>query len=268
MSAAVLSRLLRDPAEIAAACREDRGLRAIVTTSLLSIVAGAAAFGGVIGSFRGGSQIVYAALKVPLALLVTLAVCVPAFHALSAGLGRVLPMRSIIALSLASAGRSALVLLALSPVLWLLFDRGLGYHSAALAASFAYALAGLAALGVLVRGLQEGAGRLITTFSFIVLFFAVGGQTSWILRPYLVRPRTEQVPFLRAREGGFADSLYMSSRSARDIYDTSSPVERGLDPRLMPKVPTFQPPGQDLRDLDRGLDRGRERDLDSTRSQP
>jgi hypothetical protein len=53
------------------------------------------------------------------------------------------------------------------------------------------------------------------------VFFAVGGQTSWILRPYLVRPRTEQVPFVRAREGSFADALLMSSRSARGIYKES-----------------------------------------------
>ncbi|MEO5731177.1 MAG: hypothetical protein ABI134_01385, partial [Byssovorax sp.] len=39
------------------------------------------------------------------------------------------------------------------------------------------------------------------------------------LRPYLVRPRTENVPFLRAREGGFADSLRRSSRSAAGVYD-------------------------------------------------
>lgn len=242
MSAAVLSLLLRDPSAIAASCREDRDVRAIVQTSLLSIVAGAAAFGGVIGSFRGGAQIAYAAIKVPLALLVTLAICAPAFHALCAGLGRAWPMRSIIALALASAGRSALVLLALSPALWLLYDRGLGYHGAALAASLAYGVAGLAALGVLVRGLARGEGRVLTAVAFIGVFFAVGGQTSWILRPYLVRPRTEHIPFIRAREGGFADSIVRSSRSARDIYDTADVVE-GDDPRALPDVPTFQPPG-------------------------
>lgn len=244
MSAAVLSRLLRDPGEIAASCREDRDVRAIAVTSLLSILAGAAAFGGVIGSFRGGPQIVYAALKVPLALLATLAICAPAFHALCAGLGRAWPMRSIVALSLASAGRSALVLLALSPALWLLYDRGLGYHSAALAASLAYAIAGLAALGILVRGLSQGPGRVLTALSFVMVFFAVGGQSSWILRPYLVRPRTEHIPFVRAREGSFADSLYMSSRSARDVYDVPESSDYlDHDPRNMPNVPTFQPPG-------------------------
>ncbi len=208
------------PADIAACCREDRDTRAIAVTSLVAVVLGAAAFGGVIGSFRGGAQIAYAALKIPLALVATLAVCAPAFHALAAGLGRAWPMRSIIALALAAAGRSSLVLLALSPALWLLFDFGLDYHAAALAAALAYAIAGFAAIGILVRGLGPGSGRALTATLFIGVFFAVGGQSSWILRPYLVRPRTEHVPFLRAREGGFADSLHRSSRSAAGIYDS------------------------------------------------
>jgi hypothetical protein len=219
MSANVLRRLLRSPADIAVCCREDRDTRAIAVTSLIAVVLGAAAFGGVIGSFRGGAQIAYAALKIPLALVATLAVCAPAFHALAAGLGRAWPMRSIIALALAAAGRSSLVLLALSPALWLLFDFGLDYHAAALAASLAYAIAGLAAMGILVRGLGPGSGRALTATLFVGVFFAVGGQSSWILRPYLVRPKTEHVPFLRAREGGFADSLRRSSRSAAGIYD-------------------------------------------------
>ena len=218
-NASVLSRLLRSPGDIAACCREDREVRAIVLTSLAAIVAGAMVFGGVIGSFRGGAQIVFAGLKLPIALLATLAVCVPAFHGIAAGLGRPWPMRSVIALSLAAAGRSALVLLALSPALWLCFDLGLGYHGAALVSALAYGVAGLAALGVLVRGLGAGAGRGLTAAAFVAIFFVVGGQTSWLLRPYLVRPRSEAVPFLRGREGGFGDSLYRSSRSARGVYD-------------------------------------------------
>lgn len=221
MSAAILGRLLRSPGDIAACCREDREVRAIVVTSLAAIVLGAAAFGGVVGSFRGGAQIAYGALKVPLGMIATLAICAPAFHAIAAGLGRAWPMRSIIALALAAAGRSALVLLAMSPALWLLLDLGLGYHGTALVAAIAYAIAGVAALGVLVRGLGPGAGRMLTAAAFVGVFFMVGGQTSWILRPFVVRPRTVHVPFVRDREGSFADAIYTTSRSAAGVYDRS-----------------------------------------------
>lgn len=219
MSAAVVVQLLRAPGEVAEACREGTDTKVIGATSLGAIVVGAVAFGAAIGSFRGGIQILYAATKVPLAVLLTLAVAVPAFHALAAGFGRPWPLSSVVSLSLAAAGRSALVLLAFSPALWLAYDLGLGYHAAAVAAAWAYALAGLAALGVLVRGLGAGPGRIATAVGFVAVFFAVGGQASWILRPYLLRPRTPHVPFVRGREGGFADSVVRSSRSAAGIYD-------------------------------------------------
>lgn len=232
MSAAVLNQLLRAPGDIAASCRRDQNIRAISLTSIGAIVAGAAAFGGVIGSFRGGAQIAYGAAKVPLAIMATLALCAPAFHALAAVLGRPWPMRSIISLALAAAARSSLVLLAFAPVLWLALDWGLSYHAAALLASFAYALAGLAALGVLVRGIGSGDGRILTALAFVGMFFAVGGQTAWILRPYLVRPRTENIPFLRAREGGFSDALVRTMRSAMGIYDHDD--DAFLDDRRAP----------------------------------
>jgi hypothetical protein len=55
--------------------------------------------------------------------------------------------------------------------------------------------------------------------SFALAFFAVAGQTGWILRPYLVRPRTTEVPFVRATEGGLVDAVFTSVRAAAGIYD-------------------------------------------------
>jgi len=231
MTTDVLGRLLRDPGGIARCCREDRDMRAIAVTSIGAIVLGAAAFGGVLGGFRGGTQIVYAAVKVPLAVLATLIVCTPAFHALAASFGRSWPMRSVASLTLAAAGRCCLLLLAAAPVLWLLIDLGIGYHNAALLAALVYGGAGIGALSVIVRGLGEGPHRVVTTISFVLVFFVVAGQTSWVLRPYLVRPRTESVPFLRAREGGFIDSVVRSGRSMTGDYDRPSAPLPDVDMR-------------------------------------
>jgi hypothetical protein len=223
VSAHVLARLLRSPGDVARACRDDdEEVQKIASFSLASTVLGAAAFGGVVGSFRGGHQILYGAAKVPLAVLATLCLAAPAFHAIAAVLGRPWPMRSIISLALAAAGRSSLVLLAFAPALWLVYDFGMGYHTAALCASGAYAIAGLAALSILVRGLGEGPGRITTALAFMAVFFMVGGQTAWILRPYLVRPRTENIPFLRAREGSFVESMLTSLSSANGRYSVNS----------------------------------------------
>ncbi len=242
MSAHVLARLLRSPGEIAKACRDDdTDVTAIASFSLGATILGAAAFGGVVGSFRGGHQIVYGAAKVPIAILATLCLAAPAFHAIAAVLGRPWPMRSIIALALAAAGRSSLVLLAFAPALWLVYDFGMGYHSAAVCASIAYAIAGIAALSVLVRGLGDGPGRFTTALAFMAVFFMVGGQTAWILRPYLVRPRTTSIPFLRDREGSFIESVATSLASANGLYSSNSyEREQSFD-----EPPNFDPEIED-----------------------
>lgn len=214
-----VSLLLRDPGEVARRCLEEEDLRPLTLAALGALVLGAAVYGGVLGSFRGGVQIAYAATKVPLAMLAALVIAVPAFHAIAASLGRPWPLRTVVSLTVASAGRAALVLLASAPVLWLTYDLGLGYHAAALAATLAYVLAAAAALGVLLRGLGDARHRLTTTLAFVAVFVAAAGQTGWLLRPYLVRPRSEEVPFIRDREGGFADALYRSSRSSVGLYD-------------------------------------------------
>ena len=233
--------LLRNPGEVARRCLDEEDLRALTLASLAALILGAAVFGGVVGSFRGGVQIAYGATKVPLAMLAALVVCVPAFHAIAASLGRPWPLRTVIALTVTAAGRAALVLLAFAPVLWLAYDLGLGYHAAALAATLAYVVAGLAALGILLRGLGGAPHKLTTAAAFVMVFLAAAGQTGWMLRPYLVRPRTEEVPFVRAREGGFGDALVVSARSALGVYDRARDVasesvssERALDDPTAP----------------------------------
>ncbi len=223
-----LELLLRDPAEAAQRAVDGRSLRPLVATSIAAIAAGGAAFGGVVGSFRGGEQIAFAALKLPLAGIAALAIGVPAFHAIGAALGRRWSFRGVIALSLASAARGSLVLFAIAPALWLAIDRGLGYHATAIAATVAFLLAGAASLGVLLRGIGPGRGQLGSALAIAVVFLAISGQTSWILRPWLVRPRSEDVPFLREREGSVADAIVTSARSAVGVYD-DAPTRGAVD---------------------------------------
>jgi hypothetical protein len=211
--------LLRDPAGVARRCRDEKGLTSLAAAALAATIAGAAAFGGVLGSFRGGAQIFAGAAKVPLALVATLAIAVPAFYALASALGRMWSMRTVVALALSAAGRSSLVLLAAAPALWLAVSSGLSYHASAVLASLAYALAGLAALGILLRGLEGDLSKIPIALAFVGVFFAIGGQTAWILRPYLGRPTLATVPFVRASEGSFADAVVKSMRSAVGIYD-------------------------------------------------
>jgi len=215
---APLALLLRAPEEVARRCREDDRLRPLAATSLVAILGGAAAFGATLGTFHGGLQILSASAKIPLAVATTLAIATPAFYALAAAAGRTFSVRTCVALVLAALARASLLLLATAPLVWLAIDLGLGYHASALLAALCYAAAGLVAFSLLVRGLGEGRGRVLASVAFVVLLAGVGAQTAWSLRPFLVRPRTTSVPFVRHREGSFADALVQSGWSSAGVY--------------------------------------------------
>jgi hypothetical protein len=224
MSADVLTALLREPGDVAERCERSEGLRRLAVTSLACLVVGAAVFGGVVGSFRGGMQIGYSAIKLPLALLTTLVVAVPAFFALTIGFGGRTTFRGVAALSLAASARGALVLIGCAPVLWLAVDRGLAYHASVMLATVMYLASGLAALGIVLRGLDGSFRAVVTSAACALVFFGVLGQTAWMLRPFFGRPSQTTIPFVRPPEGTLADALVTSSKSAAGIYDRAERV--------------------------------------------
>jgi hypothetical protein len=151
----------------------------------------------------------------PIGILGTLAIAAPAFYVLAALFGRPWPLRPVLSLVLSAGARFGLVLLALTPPLWLLIDFGAPYQAIKLAATLAYGLAGLAGLEVLVRGLGNGPGKRMTIALFVGVFTLIGAQNAWVLRPYLGTPGDPDVAlFTREREGGLVVQLL---KSARDL---------------------------------------------------
>jgi hypothetical protein len=214
---AFLDTLLRAPAAAASRCHRDEpaDAAAIARSALVAITVAATTFGAVVGSWRGGKQVAFAAIKMPVAVLGTFVLVAPAFWALTAALGRPWSLRPALAIMLAAGARFALLLLAFTPPLWLAIDLGAPYDVVKLLATLAYGLAGLAGLEMLVRGLGEGPGRRLTLGLFAVVFVVVGGQNAWVLRPYLGVPGAGEVTFLvDAREGGLVGQL---RESARDL---------------------------------------------------
>jgi hypothetical protein len=216
----MITHLVRHPEEVLRRCREPGAQAAIARTALVMIALGGALFGAAVGSFRGGGQIFFSAVKIPAATLATLAICGPGFAALAAAYGRHWTLRETLALALAAGARSSLVLFALAPALWLAIDLGASYDHARLGAALAYALAGFSALVFLLRGLGDAPGRTATAASFVVLFAIVGSQTAWLLRPYLGDPRDGEVPLFAhgRREGGLGGALERSLGFKREPY--------------------------------------------------
>ena len=206
-----LDELLRSPRAVAERTRSGGDLRPLFVASLSALSLGAGVFGATLATSRGGLQLLYSGLKLPLALIATLLLVVPAFHAISAGLGRRLSFSGMVGLTLAAAGRGALVLVALSPLVWLSFDRGLSYAPGVLLATACYALAGLAALGLVLRGIGFDARGFVIVTLFGAVVLVTGGQTAWMFRPFLGRPGAASVPFFRGRQGSFLDAIQGSA---------------------------------------------------------
>lgn len=214
----MLDELLRSPQAVAERVRRGDDLRPLVSAALLALMLGAGTFGAVLATARGGAQLGYSALKLPLAALITLCLCVPAFAAIARGLGRSIDLSGMVGLSLAAAGRAALVLLAFAPAVWFALDRGIGYHASVLLSAACYGVAGLSALRVMQSGLGRDARGLGILLCCAAVLLPTGAQSAWMMRPFIGRPSQAHVPFLRSKESSFADAVYRSAFSSVGIY--------------------------------------------------
>jgi hypothetical protein len=224
-SMTILERLLRAPEKVAAQCLANEDPKPLFLAALTATLFGAATFGAVLATSRGGLQLAYSAAKVPLALLMTLSLLVSCLYALSRAFGRPLSFSATALLLLTATARASLVLLALSPVVWLAFDRGLAYHPGVLLAAGCYGLAGLSALRLLCHGLGADLRALVIIGSFGLVLLPTAGQTAWLMRPFLGRPAEAHVPFFRQRDSSFADAVYKSGFSSLGIYSRSQGVK-------------------------------------------
>jgi hypothetical protein len=209
----MITELLRHPAQIVERCRNPSEQRDIVRRDLVLIAVGGALFGAVVGTFRGGSQIGAAAFKIPIATLMTLAISGPGLTAFALAFGRSWTLRETLSYLLSAGARSSLVLFALSPVLWLVIDLEASYSTIRLVATAAYALSGLSGFLLLLRSLGPARGRAPAAACFTLLFLVVGGQSAWLLRPYLGNPGDRNVPmFAHGRhQGGLVETLGRSA---------------------------------------------------------
>lgn len=213
--------LLRDRAGMLARIRAGQDLPAILRTMIATIAACMAIVGAALGSYRGGVQIAYAAIKLPVVLLGTAALSAPVLTAIGAALGRRARLAADLTLVMAALAFGALLLAACTPLVLLGRSIDLDYHRMVLCTVAMFAIAGGAALQLICRGvaLEAATGWRTAVAGLCVVFALVGGQLAWALRPYLVRPREPAPVFLREVEGSLFDAVAGALRSARGIYD-------------------------------------------------
>lgn len=196
MNAAALDRLLRGEGEFAA------GLGAVPWSRLVAIVAAFGALhGAAIGSFGArGEQEVYAAVKLPILIAGSTALCLSSFYALNAVFGLRDDFSAALRGVLSAQATVALVLATLAPIVLLCYVSGIGYRGAMLANGLAYCVASLCGQRTLARHYRPLIARnrrhRIGLAAWLALYWFVTIQLAWCLRPFVGAPSIE-TSFLR-----------------------------------------------------------------------
>lgn len=180
---------------------------------LLAFVAlGGALYGAIMGTFGGVAgerlwQVAYAALKVPLLLLVTFLVGLPSFFVLNTLLGVREDFGAALRALLAAQAGLAIVLAALSPYVVVWYASFADYEAAILFNGLLFAGASVAGQGLLrvhYRPLIERNQRhRVLLRLWIVIYVFVGVQMAWVLRPFVGSPGMP-VQFFREESWGNA----------------------------------------------------------------
>ncbi len=179
--------------------RAEHGLptRRDMTRLLSTIVLGGLIYGAVMGAFSGIGpdnlrQILFSAVKVPLLLLVTFALCLPSYFVLNTLFGlRDDFAQALRALITAQAGITIL-LCALAPYTAFWYINFEHYRLAILFNGLIFAIASLSAQLILVRLYRplirnHPRHRMMLGF-WLVQYVAVGIQMGWVLRPFIGSP--------------------------------------------------------------------------------
>ncbi len=192
----------------------------ILRTMTVTIAVAMMIVGAALGSYRGGEQILYAAIKLPLVLLGTAALSAPVLTAIGSALGRRSRLAVDFALVMSALAFGALIVVAFTPLIMLGRAVDISYHHMILATVAVFAIGGLAALLMIVRAMsiEGGKGWRTSVAGLCIVFVMVGGQLAWALRPYVLRPRTPEIVFVRDVEGSLFDAIVGAVRSARGIY--------------------------------------------------
>jgi hypothetical protein len=206
----------------------DHWSAARLSLCLVVVVAGTAAFGAALGSWRAPEQALYTAVKLPLILLLT-ALGNGLLNAMVAPLLglNLAPRQSLLAVLL-SFTIAAAILGAFSPLLWFLLwnvppltagsPQSVTTHSLILVAeTVMIAFAGIVANLRLVQLLRElsgsrGVARKVL-FAWLTGNLLLGSQLAWILRPFVGSPGLP-LQFLRpdALKGSFYESIWNAVR--------------------------------------------------------
>lgn len=164
---------------------------------VLMILAFGAFYGAAMGTFtldppERWLQVLYSATKVPLLLLATTALCLPAFFAINTVLGLRDDLRPAVQAILAGQAALGITLAGLAPLTHFWYWCETSYRSALLFNTGIFTLATLGGQVVIRRYygelIRRNALHRVALASWLALYAFVGIQMGWILRPFVGVP--------------------------------------------------------------------------------
>lgn len=165
--------------------------------SLAFVILFGCAYGALMGTFGGVTgdrpwMVLFAAMKVPLLLVITFLVCIPSFFVLNTLLGVRDDFAEVFHGLVATQAAITILLLSMAPYTLLWYASFADYNAALLFNAFIFAVASVAAQWVLRRYyeplvVRNPLHRALLSI-WIVLFAFVGIQTAWMLRPFVGSP--------------------------------------------------------------------------------
>jgi hypothetical protein len=169
-------------------------------------------YGAMMGSFRlDGTErlwlLLFSGLKVPLLLLATSGLCLPAFFVLNTVLGLRNDFRDALQAILAGQAALSLALAALGPLTRFWYFSTSDYRAALLFNAAMFAVATIAGQLVMLRYyrvlIRRTRRHRLMLFGWLAMYVFVGIQMGWTLRPFVGDPHSpvaffRQEPFTNA----------------------------------------------------------------------
>lgn len=197
-----MGQLLQDPTAALAHLRQG-SMKGGASLALVALLCGVA-YGAVAGLYQGGWQVALAAVKAPLIVAGSIALCLPSLYVFAGLGGAVLDGRRLRLVICGLLGLVGLMLAALLPINWLfsVSSRSLGFLV------LLHALVWLIALyfggAFLVRVIPE-AGARAGLVLWVLLVGVVSLQVTTVLRPVL--SRAPDAPLLERSRLSFLEHL-------------------------------------------------------------
>jgi hypothetical protein len=214
----VIETLLRGRQRFFTEIRKGVDLEQKITGMLVTSYLFLGIYGLVMGMGHGVLQGLASSFKMPVLVLLTLAICAPSLHYLNILFGSRQTILQTLAIVLAGIATMAVLLFSFAPITLFFLFTGSSYEFFKLLNVFFCAVAGFLGVGFLREGIRivtdsgadvgRGTRRMIS-FIWIGLFGFVGAQMAWTLSPFMGDP---SLPFvlIAQRDGNFYTDVFQT----------------------------------------------------------